>query len=107
MDLQAIAGEDDKSHARLITVKNAAYAWRQMVFYLALLPKRDVCSFLESAGEYLDGQSEDFKARFRPALGGLIRAVGGESVDDQAASPRRARRFLGWSKERHWLLASR
>lgn len=95
----------DTWHARLIMVKNTAYAWRQMVFYLSLLPKRDVVEFVDSVGEHLNGQSEEFAIRFRPAIEGLIMAVHGESVDGEAAMRCNARRFLGWSKDRHWLLA--
>ena len=36
-------------HARLTLVKNTAYAWRQMVFFLALLPEHSVTEFLEAA----------------------------------------------------------
>ena len=43
----------DKWHARLIMVKNTAYAWRQMVFFLALLPDRSVADFLVWAEDHL------------------------------------------------------
>jgi hypothetical protein len=92
-------------HARLTMVKNAAYAWRQMVFFLALLPEHSVTEFLVWAEQHLDSQSEDFRNRFRPALTGLRLAAAGASVDSEPAGHEGARRFLGWSKERHWLLA--
>jgi hypothetical protein len=98
--------KSDNWHARLIAVKNAAYAWRQMVFYLALLPDRDVRAFLESAGKHLNSQPADFAIRFWPAFEGLEMAVDGESLDGNSASCRQGKRFLGWSQERHWLLAS-
>lgn len=88
-------------HARLIALKNAAYAWRQMVFYLALLPDGDVADFLRWAGEHLDAQPGEFTNRFRPALKGLALAADGRSPD----STPDARRFLGWDKSKHWLLA--
>jgi hypothetical protein len=97
--------ETDNWHARLIGVKNAAYAWRQMLFFLALLPKPEVSSFLELATEEMNLQSEAFSQRFRPAIEGLRMAINGESPDVAAARRRDARSFLGWSKERHWLLA--
>lgn len=95
----------DKWHALLIQVKNAAYAWRQMVFYLALLPPEQVALFLSWAKEYLTEQSESFQVRFRPALVGLELAARGQSLNSEAAQRAGAHRFLGWSKERHWLLA--
>jgi len=91
----------DKWHARLIMVKNAAYAWRQMVFFLALLPDRSLADFLVWAEDHLSDQSEEFRNRFRPALKGLIVAADGGSIDSGSARREGVRRVLGWSKERH------
>jgi hypothetical protein len=95
----------EKWHARLIMLKNTAYAWRQMVFYLALLPDRGIADFLRWAEGHLDAQPEEFRDRFRPALKGLMLAAGGRSLDGDSEGKPGARRFLGWSKARHWLLA--
>lgn len=89
-------------HARLLMLKNTAYAWRQMVFFLALAPGPHVADFLRWAENHLNGQSEDFRTRFRPALTGLMQAAAGCDVDF-ARNPD-TRRFLGWSNTRHWLL---
>ena len=94
----------DRWHTGLIVVKNSAYAWRQMVCYLALLPDPAVGDFLRWAEDHLGAQSEAFRNRFRPALRGLVLAAGGGSLDSASAGDEGARRFLGWSKERHWLL---
>lgn len=85
-------------------IKNSAYAWRQMVFFLALLPADMVDGFLAWAYDHLERQRPIFRARFRPVLDGLALAAGG-SLDDlhqheYAIAPRR---FLGWSAEHHWL----
>jgi hypothetical protein len=96
---------EDKWHARLKMLKNTAYAWRQMVFFLALLPSRDVDGFLRWAEGQLNAQEEDFRKRFEPALRGLVLVADGESLDQHPASRSDARRFLGWSTTRHWLLA--
>jgi hypothetical protein len=93
----------DQWHARLIMVKNTAYAWRQMVFFLALLPDRDVADFLRWAGDHLNAQREEFQNRFRPALKGLALAAEGRSIDSESARQAGCRRFLGWSKARHWV----
>jgi hypothetical protein len=92
-------------HARLTMVKNTAYAWRQMVFFLALLPEGNVTDFLAWAEEHLNAQSEEFRNRFRPAVRGLALAAAGTAIDAESEGRDGARRFLGWSKERHWLLA--
>ncbi len=87
-------------HAQLIVLKNTAYAWRQMIFYLALVPNRHVHRFLAWADDYLSKQQADFQNRFRPALMGLQLAAGETSIDNKGT----ARPFLGWTNERHWLL---
>jgi hypothetical protein len=88
---------------RLQGVKNAAYAWRQMIFYLSLAPDDDVRAFLGWAKDHVAQQPADFQARFRPALQGLARAVDGRPVED-ADAPDGPRRFLGWTMGSHWLL---
>lgn len=95
----------DQWHARLIVLKNTAYAWRQMVFYLALLTPDQVQIFLSWADEFLLEQEVYFQIRFRPALRGLVLAAEGQSLDGPSATQQKARRFLGWSEERHWLLS--
>jgi hypothetical protein len=91
-------------HARLIAVKNTAYAWRQMIFFLALMPVPEVQSFLSWAQRHLIDQREDFQVRFNPALQGLVLATDGHALDSELAIQSGVRRFLGWSKETHWLL---
>jgi hypothetical protein len=93
-------------HGRLIQLKNAAYAWRQMLFFLALLPRAAVVDFLGFAQAHLDRQVEPFRDRFRPALAGLALAADGHALDGEAAKQVGARRFLGWSSIRHWLDAA-
>jgi hypothetical protein len=92
----------DRWHAQLIVLKNTAYAWRQMVFFLALLPENATADFLKWAEDHLMRQPEEFRKRFQPALKGLARAAEGYSPDSQEA-----RRFLGWSRTGHWLLEGR
>jgi len=94
----------DTWHARLVMLKNTAYAWRQMVLFLALLPAKAVDDFLGWADGHLAKQPEEFQNRFRPALRGLVLAADGRSLDSESAKESDARRFLGWSKTRHWLL---
>jgi hypothetical protein len=93
-------------HTHLIHIKNSAYAWRQMIFFLALLPESEVPEFLQWAQEHLNQQPEAFRKRFRPALTGLVLAAEGRSLDSDTAKQMEARRFLGWSKSRHWLLTT-
>jgi hypothetical protein len=87
-------------HALLIMLKNTAYAWRQMVFFLSLLPTSEVNQFLAWADQHLSQQRAEFQVKFRPAVEGLNRAAAGRSPEKGNL----ARRFLGWTKDRHWLL---
>ncbi|MBN9121155.1 MAG: hypothetical protein J0I06_18725 [Planctomycetes bacterium] len=91
---------------RLQAVKNAAYAWRQMVFFLAVAPEGTVESFLARAAERLARQPEPVRVRLAPALAGLVRAARGLPVEAPASpeEPSGARRFLGWTTGKHWLL---
>lgn len=93
----------DTWHGRLLMLKNTAYAWRQMIFFLSLLPPTNTSDFLKWAHDYFEVQSAEFRNCFRPALTGLAFAAEGRSIDSVANDPG-IRRFLGWSKTRHWLL---
>jgi hypothetical protein len=96
----------DRHHARLIMVKNTAYAWRQMIFFLSLLPASGVSDFLGWAQRHYEEQSEEFRHRFRPALNGLLLVGEGGSLDESSQQGVEARRFVGWSNSGHWLLTS-
>lgn len=93
-----------KTHAKLIALKNAAYAWRQMVFYIALMPLEESKRFIEWACEHLGSQETGFRNRFLPALRGLENAVNGLPYDERGANGVRGRLFLGWTNKRHWLI---
>ena len=91
-------------HARLVMVKNTAYAWRQMIFYLALATRVEITDVLRWMEDHLAKQSQEFQIRFRPALTGL--QVAASPSDSGTVNETLVRPFLGWSKERHWLLAN-
>lgn len=92
--------KSDKWHAKLIMLKQTAYAWRQMIFFLSRLPQAEADRFIVWSEEHLQEQSSDFRVRFAPALRGLALVHSGDSLDDAAD----ARHFLGWTQKRHWLL---
>jgi hypothetical protein len=85
----------------LRSAKDAAYAWRQMVFYLSLCSDPEAIAFLRWTNERLAGEPIEFRNRFEPAMAGLRVAVGGEALG--ASSP--GRRFLGWSLGPHWIFS--
>lgn len=89
--------------SRLRAIKNAAYAWRQAIFFLSLA---DVGTQHRVIAE-IDPSPvpADQRARFDLALNGLRRVAEGAHFDTLGQMPE-GRRFLGWSRGGHWLLSS-
>ena len=92
-------------HARLIMLKNTAYAWRQMVFYLAMLDEYERTVALESVEAYFALQPAVFRERFLPLMSGLRKACAGEVLPQHCPTDDGARVFLGWTTTPHWLLS--
>lgn len=78
----------------LATVKDAAYAWRQAIFFLSVADPADAESFLDD---------ESLVATGPRVMGDLVEGVrsaaGGQSVEKNGQGP-----FLGWTVGRHWIL---
>ena len=90
----------------LATIKDAAYAWRQMLFHLSLCPPAGQEQFLTWLDEETARHPAHVTARLAPALAGLrLTAAGGMFTADGTADGGRARRFLGWSTDGHWMCA--
>lgn len=79
-------------------IKNAAYAWRQMVFFLSLDPSH-IQAFFTRAEDLLGKQPADFAARFRPALQGLKKA---NDSSEQWLRSKAEPPFLGWRDSHRW-----
>ena len=94
----------EERHSRLIAIKQAAYAWRQMVFFLSLVPASELTDFLDWADSYLAEQGDVFARRFQPALDGLVLASRGHVMPADGVDESGARRFIGWASQTHWLL---
>lgn len=98
----------DNWRVAMQNVKNAAYAWRQMIFYLSLAKPDEMQRFFAWADEHLRVQREDFQQRFAPAMGGLRAVAAGDRFSEDGWTPTATgRRFLGWTVGRHWLLPAR
>lgn len=85
-------------------VKNTAYAWRQMLFYLSFVSADELADFIAWAESHLSVQRSDFQVRFRRVFEGLVAAAEGVSPERGDVQDSGPRQFLGWSKSRHWLL---
>ena len=81
-------------------LKQTAYAWRQMIFFMSLLTSEEQKDFIAWANTHFQEQPTDYRGRFAPAMRGLVLAHEGRSLDESSD----ARRFLGWTQKRHWLL---
>jgi len=88
----------------LRTIKDAAYAWRQMVFHLSLCPPDEQRRLLAGLEEEVARHPAHVAIRLAPALAGLaLVAEGAAFGEDGTADAGRARRFVGWTTERHWM----
>lgn len=100
--LQTVPGSERQ---RLRAVSNAAHAWRQMVFFLAVAPAGTLSSFLDWAIAHLAEQPGDLPSRFAPAMEGLTLVATGGTLDADGTHGSGARRFVaGWATGDHWLL---
>jgi hypothetical protein len=87
-------------HVGLVRVKNAAYAWRQMVFFLSQRSD-DPQNFVSWARSFLGDQPDSFVNRFEPAMRGLEAAL----TLTRCTQPPDPKAFVGWIDGRHWLLS--
>ncbi len=74
--------------AMLTNAKNCAYAWRQMVFFVSLVPRDAQRRFFEWADDHLSKYSQRSGARLSQALRGLRNSTDGRPPDGTV--------FYGW-----------
>jgi hypothetical protein len=86
----------------LRTVKDAAYAWRQSVFFLALCGLKEQVSVVAWMQDELDRQPPHVVRRLDPVLAGLRTVLTGGGLD--AGPTPHGRRFLGWAADGHWMI---
>lgn len=87
-------------HSCLIAVKNGAYAWRQMLYYLSKLPHDEVVEFVDAMELAVSKYRQEFTVRFHPAIVGIRNVLAGRSPEVDGG-----KKFLGWTTTRHWLLS--
>ncbi|WP_369211571.1 hypothetical protein [Streptomyces flavofungini] len=86
------------------TIKDAAYAWRQMVFHLSLCPPEEQRRIIAGLDQAVTRHPAHVAARLAPALAGLTLIAEGGAFDAHGtADGAGARRFLGWSTDGHWM----
>ncbi|MCX5193031.1 hypothetical protein OOK31_03840 [Streptomyces sp. NBC_00249] len=88
----------------LSTIKDTAYAWRQMLFHLSLCDADERAAVLARIDAEAAGRPAYVRNRLAPAVNGLrLVAAGGSFGPDGTALGGRARRLLGWSTRGHWM----
>lgn len=86
------------------TIKDTAYAWRQMLFHLSLCEEAERVAVLAWIEADITRRPPPVRARLAPALAGLrLVAAGASFGPDGTAEHGRARRLLGWSTDGHWM----
>lgn len=92
-------------HAELQAVKNAAYAWRQAIFFLSFADQQTQRAAVARLAERVDRAGTGH--RLGPAVAGLAHVVaGGRFTEDGIVDGGAGRRFLGWAAGQHWYLAT-
>ncbi|MCA2217155.1 hypothetical protein [Jidongwangia harbinensis] len=84
------------------TIKDIAYAWRHLVFYLSLCEPADVTTRLAHWSRDLDNRPGHVRAALAPALAGLAHVAAGNTVAPDGTAGT-GRRLLGWTTDRHWM----
>ncbi|MCO5996332.1 transcriptional regulator [Actinoallomurus rhizosphaericola] len=82
-------------------IKDAAYAWRQVVFFLSLCGLADQITVIAGIQEEARRHPEHVVRRLAPVLAGLRHVLVGGRLDDDSAP--NARRLTGWSANGHWM----
>ncbi|MFI8497646.1 hypothetical protein ACIGFK_03875 [Streptomyces sp. NPDC085524] len=86
------------------TIKDAAYAWRQTLFFLSLCPLGRQAALVQRMAAEAAGQPWHTAARLAPVIAGLRMVASGGTFDaDGTALGGLARRFQGWTTTGHWM----
>ncbi|MFF3847301.1 hypothetical protein [Streptomyces sp. NPDC002328] len=80
------------------TIKDVAYAWRQLLFFLSLCTEAERTRTLAWLSEEAARHAGHVTTRLGPALTGLHQVAAGGSAEDGTG-----RRLLGWSTGGHGL----
>ncbi len=92
--------------AQLQAVKNAAYAWRQAIYFLSLCEAPAQAEAIARLRDQVQAVGGELPPGLGSAIDGLAYVVAGGRFDASGRAPGRGggRRFLGWSGGPHWIL---
>nr|WP_221378287.1 hypothetical protein [Actinoplanes polyasparticus] len=94
-----LAARIERNPRPLPVIKDVAYAWRHLIFFLSLPDAGDPGPLLEEFQAELAKAPAGVRTRIEPALTGLRRVAMGGRITDEL-------RLLGWTTGRHRLLTS-
>ncbi|HYI56976.1 MAG TPA: hypothetical protein VEX66_02330 [Microlunatus sp.] len=100
--MPAGGGKQGRAGRSLATVKDAAYAWRQALFFVTLSGEDRAADLVAEVAATPTGEREPMRA----VLGGLSDIGAGGRFDHEGVSVH-GRRLVGWTLRRHWVLARR
>jgi len=87
----------------LPTIKDIAYAWRNVIFYLAVPGATDPGPVLDEFEAALLESPPAVRDRLIPAVAGLRHIAEGGRFAADGTTVAGGRRLLGWTTTRHWL----
>ena len=90
-------------HDNLIAIKNSAYCWRQMLYFISMADVHAQDRFIKWCNTHLQQQHDAFITRFKPAIDGLNTAFHKHTPPPQIPNTAGAQ-FLGWTNQHHWLM---
>ncbi|MGW0665353.1 hypothetical protein [Streptodolium elevatio] len=96
-----LVGQVHNNPRPLGTIKDAAYAWRQTVFFMSLCGLADQISVVAALQDDLKRQPDHIVRRLDPVVAGLRHILVGGTFDDNSALT--ARRFTAWATDGHWM----
>jgi hypothetical protein len=99
-----LAGWIERNPHPLPAIKDMAYAWRHLVFFLSLSDVGDARRLIDEFHVDLADAPAGIRTTVEPALVGLgYLAAGGRFTDGR--TPAGGHRLLGWSTGQHWMLS--
>jgi hypothetical protein len=97
-----LAGRLDRHPRPLPTIKDIAYAWRHLIFYLSLPATGDPRPLIDRLHTDLAAAPSTVQELLNPAVVGLSYLARGGTFTD-GLTPAGGRRLLGWTTGQHWM----
>jgi hypothetical protein len=84
-------------------VKDAAYAWRQMVFFASKMDAQGQRKFVAGLQRALETQPAPVIKGMTPVVAGLAAVIDGDAFNVNGLTENGGRRLTGWATNGHWM----